>query len=302
MNIQKASSTLGTERICVEQILQRPRVDWLLESENVDLVVDILSHDKDHIDCAYYFADHAERIIFWIDDFSMNKLTAWRAMPGITTATQIKRRSNIVVRELRSLVMFSVTEVNDVDLVAIDKAWGVVIGLVLNTHVHRPLMRHAALSRFYYFNGESSARLDSSNSIYATLPGTSSLFCSVLLFNSPLTHIKNINKMFKDDILNCKGWNDFTRSLRSEWQDTVLFGTLILNANVGFLAISSGTIMLHRLAQTLSYISVFFGIGSIMTGMFLSRRYRQEDRDACLSDVAVQTINTSAAITEGVST
>jgi hypothetical protein len=89
--------------------------------------------------------------------------------------------------------------------------------------------------------------------------------------------------MFKDGILNCKGWNDFTRSLRSEWQDTVLFvgsqsqfygpwnliflqGTLILNANVGFLAISSGTIMLHRLAQTLSYISVFFGIGSIMTG------------------------------------
>ncbi|KAJ7827831.1 hypothetical protein B0H13DRAFT_1917454 [Mycena leptocephala] len=290
MNIQKAPSTLGTERICVEQILQRPRVDWLLESENVDLVVDILSHDKDHIDCAYYFADHAERIIFWIDDFSMNKLTAWRAMPGITTATQIKRGleieyccqgitksshvqcrwyawySSIVDSLATDIESSGPPEVNDVDLVAIDKAWDVVIGLVLNAHVHRPLMRHAALSRFYYFNGESSARLDSSNSIYATLPGTSSLFCSVLLFNSPLTHIKNINKMFKDGILNCKGWNDFTRSLRSEWQDTVLFGTLILNANVGFLAISSGTIMLHRLAQTLSYISVFFGIGSIMTG------------------------------------
>jgi hypothetical protein len=79
---------IGRLNSCVEQILQRPRVDWLLESENVDLVVDILSHDKDHID---YFADHAERIIFWIDDFSMNKLTAWRAMPGITTATQISK-------------------------------------------------------------------------------------------------------------------------------------------------------------------------------------------------------------------
>ncbi|KAJ7896490.1 hypothetical protein B0H13DRAFT_1885109 [Mycena leptocephala] len=188
MNIQKAPSTLGTEIICVEQILQRPRVDWLLESENVDLVVDILSHDKDHIDCAYYFADHAERIIFWIDDFSMNKLTAWRAMPGITTATQIKRRSNIVVRELRSLVMFSVTgmhgirryfhninhvplpdtmtsptttivdslatdiessgplEVNDVDLVAIDKAWGVVIGFT--TSMEKALLGWTAQTRF----------------------------------------------------------------------------------------------------------------------------------------------------------
>ncbi|KAJ7850900.1 hypothetical protein B0H14DRAFT_2355510 [Mycena olivaceomarginata] len=149
---------------------------------------------------------------------------------------------------------------------------------------------HVALVNFYNLNGETSARLDASNSVYAPIPDASYrfIFISPFLFNCPHTHLANIHKMYKDELLHCKSWIEFVRCLRSEWQDTILFGTLILNANVGFLAISSVTEVLELPAQTLSYISVFFGLGSIMTGAI---QY-PEDRDGLFANDAVRTIST----------
>ncbi|KAJ7485356.1 hypothetical protein FB451DRAFT_1392105 [Mycena latifolia] len=301
--------------VCMEQILRRPHADSVLRSGNVDLVLDILTCDKAHLECAYYFVDHAERLVFWIDDFRMSKLKAWRAVPGITTATHVRLGleieywqhvdyfpsalpiSGAVLKTLRSLILFGITdtmtsltttspfptehmfrmlsvvetittdiesvgptEVNTATLMVIDKPWGVAIGR---------FMIEFARTKFYNFNGEPSARLDSTNSVYGPMPEASYpfIFISPLLFNSPRSHLTNIHTMYKDGILNCMGWKHFIRHLRSEWQETILFGTLILNANVGFLAISSGTIALEPPAQTLSYISGFFGLGSIMTGV-----------------------------------
>ncbi|KAJ7505944.1 hypothetical protein B0H11DRAFT_1976753 [Mycena galericulata] len=317
---------------CKEQILRRPKADWLLRSGNVDLVLDILTYDKTRLKCAYYFADHAERVVFWIDDFSMRNLYVWKRVPGITTATHVKVAleveywrhleyfpsrfpvSRTVLKELKGLIVFGITDtmtspttifpvptehlfqmLSVVDTLSADieserqtednaaviivKPWGAVIAR---------FMRQFALGRFYNFNGETSARLDSTTSVYGHVSEVSSsfIFLSPLLFNSPRTHLDNIHTMYSDGILNCMGWKHFIQQLRSEWQDTILFGTLILNANVGFLAISSGTIPLKPPAQILSYISVFFGLGSVMTAMFLGRQYRQENRDAGFTQIA----------------
>lgn len=146
---------------------------------------------------------------------------------------------------------------------------------------------NVALERFYNFNGEAFARLDRRNSVYGVISKPSYIFIlvSLFLFNSSTTHLDNINMMFKDGFINSVSWNKFIRKLRSDWQETVLFvriqfdivpplrfsqSTLILNANIGFLAISSGTIILELPSQASSYISVFFGLGSIMIGVFES--------------------------------
>jgi hypothetical protein len=73
--------------LCIGQILRKPQANWLLKSDNVDLVLDILAYDKTPLKCAYYFVDHAKRVVFWLDDFHMNELDAWRTLPGITSAT-----------------------------------------------------------------------------------------------------------------------------------------------------------------------------------------------------------------------
>ncbi|KAJ7732249.1 hypothetical protein DFH07DRAFT_968515 [Mycena maculata] len=326
--------------VCMEEIRRRPRTEWLLQSGNVDLVLDVLKYDDAHIECAYYFSDHAERLVFWVDEFSMSNLRIWRTIPGITTATHVKLGLEIeywynmelhvdyfpsalpisltALKELRNRITFGIadamtspttivftstdymfrvislvdivaadiesegaTEANTPTRVTVDKAWGVVIGR---------FMREDALMRFVHFYGETSARLDSMTSVYGFVPEPSYLFIflSPLLFNSPRTHLTRIHTMYNDEILNCRGWKDFIRNLRSEWQDTILFGTLILNANIGFLAISSGTIALKPPALIPSYISVFFGLGSILTSMFLGRQYQQEDRDVLFSAIATE--------------
>ncbi|KAF7366714.1 hypothetical protein MSAN_00929500 [Mycena sanguinolenta] len=316
---------------CQQEILQHPLAEDLLKSGSVDLVLDIVGHDKDHLTCAYYFIDHAERVVFWVHDFSMSQLHAWRRVPGITTATHAKMGLEVeywrhseyfpsalpislgLLQELRSQIVFSITDamtspttmvplqtdyllqmLRIIDAVAtdietmngaqssftpirtIDKPWGVVVGR---------FMGQFTLSRFQNFNGELFARLDRSNSVYGPVPEPSSRFILIsrILFNSPATHLVSIQMMFKDGILNCLSWKEFMSGLRAEWQETILFGTLILNANVGFLAISSGTLTVEVLARTLSCISVFFGFGSVVTGLVLCRQYENEFKHPCSS-------------------
>ncbi|KAJ7640666.1 hypothetical protein DFH06DRAFT_1429353 [Mycena polygramma] len=332
--------------VCKEQILRRPQADWVLKSGNADLVLDLLECNAVHFKCSYYFVDHTERLVFWIDDFRMSKLKCWRAVPGITSATHVRlgleteywyydwpvlrlrtligpRRhidyfpsalssSRAVLKELRNHIMFGITdtmtsptstapvpteylfqmlalvnalatdiESDPVDVidrataVIVDKAWGVAIGR---------FMYEFALTRFYHFHGEPAARLDSENSVYGSVPEASVPFIlvSLFLFNAPRAHLTNIQTMWMDGLTNRMGWTRFIRHLRSEWRATVLAGTLILNTNMGFLAVSSGPagVTLNPPVQTLlSYASTLFGLGSIMAGMFLSSKYGEESRD-----------------------
>ncbi|KAJ6502893.1 hypothetical protein C8R47DRAFT_218346 [Mycena vitilis] len=269
----------------------------------------------------------SERLVFWVDDFSMRRLISWRRMRGISRPTHVKlgleieywrhvhyfpsslRISGGIVKELRSRILFGLTDtmtsptttlpvpteyifrmltvvdaletdrealgppVTEETLALVDEAWGFAIGR---------FMLEFALARFINANGQSYARLDSETSIYGWTHNPSKVFImvSLIFFNASQQHFNNIHTMYKDGNLNCARWTHFVRKIRSEWQETTLFGTLLLNANVGFLAISGGAVVLEPLARTLSYVSVFFGLGSILTGMFLSRRYAEEDSDA----------------------
>ncbi|KAJ6518021.1 hypothetical protein C8R47DRAFT_1189440 [Mycena vitilis] len=314
---------------CKDEILRRPAAERVLESSTVDLVLDVLAERNGHLKCAYYFVDHAERIVFWIEKFRMNDLAAWHLVPGISSASHIKRAltveywrhceyfpvtlpiSTAVLKELRRLVVFSIsdtmvsptttvtlpveflfqmlsivdtmsTEVGEAEgntklVGSDDQAWGVVIAR---------FMGQLAVPRFYYCHGEPIARLDSTMSMYGPTPRPTSsyfVFFSPLLFNSPINHFKNINAMYNDRILSCTEWKQFIQRLRLEWQETILFGTLILNANVGFLAISNGTLIVNTSAQTLSCISVLLGFGAVMTGLILSRQYGETFLHPCSS-------------------
>ncbi|KAJ6474561.1 hypothetical protein DFH09DRAFT_1343104 [Mycena vulgaris] len=71
-------------------------------------------------------------------------------------------------------------------------------------------------------------------------------------------------------------WNKFSQSVK--WQDMTLYASLILNANVGILAIpGSGN---TSIALVSSYMSICFGLGSIILGLLLSRKDRLEAVDA----------------------
>lgn len=63
---------------------------------------------------------------------------------------------------------------------------------------------------------------------------------------------------------------------------TVLQATVLLNANVAFLAISTVTPEPDAInaAQITSYVSVIASVGSILTGLLLTRQYRDKKNSA----------------------
>ncbi|KAK7018180.1 hypothetical protein R3P38DRAFT_1294153 [Favolaschia claudopus] len=85
--------TLHTVSICVDQILRRQQVEGLLQTGNIDLVLEILAPDKgtNCIKCGYYFVDHTERVAFWLEDFPLKKLLAWnRRSPKLVRPVHVK--------------------------------------------------------------------------------------------------------------------------------------------------------------------------------------------------------------------
>jgi len=87
--------------------------------------------------------------------------------------------------------------------------------------------------------------------------------------------------MWVDGIMHKAVWEESIKKLSDEWQEFVLFGTVLMNANVGFLAIQSVDTDSSRRspAQIASYLSVVSSIGSILLGLLLIRRHKTKTKE-----------------------
>ncbi|KAK7033789.1 hypothetical protein R3P38DRAFT_3498579 [Favolaschia claudopus] len=135
-------------------------------------------------------------------------------------------------------------------------------------------MAEFSRQRFYHFHGEKTARLNNSDSVYDAEREHSFLMrlLSLLLFNDPAKRLHSIKAMVTDQITNFQSWRKYITLSREEWHDLVLYGTLILNANIAFLAVPVTETSIA--AQIASYASVCFGFGSIVLGIVLLSKYR----------------------------
>ncbi|KAF8146512.1 hypothetical protein K438DRAFT_1780918 [Mycena galopus ATCC 62051] len=117
------------------------------------------------------------------------------------------------------------------------------------------------------FHGEKTPRLNSDQSVYGSTPKRSyalAWISTLLLFNLPLRYLQTLQVTNTDRMINYASWQRFITALRTEWLDLVLYGTLILNTNVGFLSTpASGC---STAGQVASYASICFGVASIILG------------------------------------
>jgi len=94
--------------------------------------------------------------------------------------------------------------------------------------------------RFIHFHGQKTPRQDRHKSIYEgnNLRRTYLIkILSPILFFFPDVHLRELEKLWTDKIIVEALWRDFMQKLVSEWTDFVLYSTVMLAANVGFLAI-----------------------------------------------------------------
>ncbi|KAF8068880.1 hypothetical protein FPV67DRAFT_1448735 [Lyophyllum atratum] len=268
------------------------RVHNIRRSVHVDLVLELLRVDG-QIDTLYYMVDHSKRCIFFVDDFDASDLPIWYELQGVTSPTHVKHEietqywtkqryhclmfprsielSQDLVDELRDIIIHSLGE--NVD----SKFQG---STCLLSDALTPVRQ-----RFYNFHGQSGARMGRDQSVYGTAQNKRSwliLSLSPMLFFSPEVHLQTLEKMWIDGITRRVLWTEFMDKLYAEWQEFTLYGTVLLNANVAFLAIQSVDERRGNSrspAQIASYASIAASLGTIILGLLLVRQTRSKGRD-----------------------
>ncbi|KAJ7635913.1 hypothetical protein B0H17DRAFT_1107361 [Mycena rosella] len=131
-------------------------------------------------------------------------------------------------------------------------------------------------ARVRNFHGEPNARLKVDQSVYGTVRKQTLPFklLSTLFFSAPHFNLLGLYSIYTPGLVRHSYWAPFFARLSGEWQEFTLYGTVILAANVSFLAIQSvdqggGTAQNRSPAQILSYLSTLTSVGGIVVRMLL---------------------------------
>ena len=101
--------------------------------------------------------------------------------------------------------------------------------------------------------------------------GMSFRLLSPLLFFAPEVHLAAFEDVFCDDVLNTITWKDFASKMEDSFTEYVAYATILLNANVAYLAIPTINGPSSSSASVVSMVSMIVSLGSIVTGLLLMR-------------------------------
>ncbi|KAH9074275.1 hypothetical protein EDB83DRAFT_2516038 [Lactarius deliciosus] len=144
------------------------------------------------------------------------------------------------------------------------------------------LLSFFARWRFLYFHGQKNARLDKYQTVYCQAKRERTNFIMLLspvLFLTPEAHIQEIEKLWTDDVIIGSAWKSFVPKLLEEWQGLSLLSTVMLSANIGFLAIPGVVVNITTPAQIASYMSMEASVGSIVIGLLLVGHNRSRQKE-----------------------
>ncbi|THU81734.1 hypothetical protein K435DRAFT_735315 [Dendrothele bispora CBS 962.96] len=285
-----------------------------LPHEN-NLVLDIEKTEQGFLMGKYYLVDHSKRVIFWLDKFKANELLVLREVKGVTSLSHIGLEieaqywqhcylfpdclmlGDELLTELRAALVHAISDgltsmTSPVPYRTSElEQWLNLIKSFSTTDVapFSRLMHIFCRHRFRHFHGQPTARLDSDRSIYKTQKRNSWLMVllSPLLFSVPDGYYRRLDRSYVDGVINQRVWADFWTEISTEWNQLIILGTVVLNANVAFLAIqsvdASSASPGRSAAQLCSYLSVISSIGSILFGLFLNQTANVNPKKAAVN-------------------
>ncbi|KAA1477115.1 hypothetical protein DENSPDRAFT_875059 [Dentipellis sp. KUC8613] len=287
-------------------------------STSCDRVMEITPGEDGGMNWRYYCIEHETRSMFWIEDYDCELLTY--DLKGVTSMAHLKLtiESNYwehwvlypegpqeipmgLRDELLAICIHSAIDdmTSPSSTVSYDAQQFLQMATLIkrSQNVNGPgnITIVAGLARFmsffYYwrytnFHGQRGARLIREKSIHGSKPQRTFLITilSPMLFWAPEAHLGDLEQIYVDSILLEKTWSKFIKKLQNEWNEFVFFSTILLNANVAFLAIPSVIILqdndtlLNSPAQIASYLSIATSIGTIVLGLLLIRQNRTSSR------------------------
>ncbi|PBL04175.1 hypothetical protein ARMGADRAFT_979630 [Armillaria gallica] len=287
----------------------------------VDLALGLTWYANGPPTCEYYFADHIHHSIFWLDDFDANEMQGvkwWNTSESSHLKHAIEAQYWLHFSNFpggQELTTDAIEEVNDFlihcntgtgdngdmqtnrygfTLAEVQQMISSVTSIRNNPGPYsRPgsvriiagIMERRSRDRYGEFYGEPGAYLGPPaqvhREIYKRLRTPLFSLLSPLLFFAPDIHCIALHGLLFDRV-NKADWSPFIRKLGIEWQEFVINATVLLNANIAFLAIQSiddSSVDKGRSpAQIASYVSTIMSVGSIILGLLLLQKYRHKNR------------------------
>ncbi|KAG0697581.1 hypothetical protein DFH29DRAFT_811485, partial [Suillus ampliporus] len=267
-----------------------------LDMNKVDLVLEPKVFDGGSVVCCYYFANHRDRCLFWLDDFHAEDVLSdcegvenlshirlaiqaqyWRHcdyFPSLCPVTQslVDEVKDMLVHatcdhltSMQSSAAFDAIELRD-HLSVIDRIKGTLLRFLF-----ADIMCQSRHNHFVNYHGEDCARLVVEQTVHGWAYKRSPLMVILapLLFFDPVSQVRDLHKVFVDKMACTARWNAFSSKLNGQLQDSNLLATVLLNANVGFLAIGSVDMSGRSPTQVASYMSLVASMGSMILGLLL---------------------------------
>ncbi|KAJ8586394.1 hypothetical protein M405DRAFT_795639 [Rhizopogon salebrosus TDB-379] len=140
-------------------------------------------------------------------------------------------------------------------------------------------------NHFFNFHGEPSVRMTSEQAIYPYMPSLLMVVITPFLFFDSMTLVRELHTTFIDNMPSTGRWDAFNLKLNGQLQDSNLLATVLLNANVGFLAINSVDVSGRTPIQVASYMSLVASLGSMILGLLVISHNRSIGQSTVLQKV-----------------
>ncbi|KAK0470202.1 uncharacterized protein EV420DRAFT_95845 [Desarmillaria tabescens] len=304
----------------LDNILSYMHTEGITLPPKVDLVLSFGPELEDGTHCCgYYFADHMHCSIFWLDGFDigmLSKVERYNTSEPSHLAHAIEAEywvhyrmfpcqemTSDIIEEVNDFLIHCITETNfgfsakhGFTLPELQQHFSIVNSIRSNPRSYsRPgsvcsialIMDKRSLTRYMHFYGEPDPFFGNNNSdeqghvLFKRFRTPLITLLSPLLFFAPDIHCTALHEICIDGISKTD-WSAFTRKLSTEWQDFVINATVLLNANIAFLAIQSideSSVNKGRSpAQIASYVSTIMSISSVTMGLLLLQKNRHKSR------------------------
>lgn len=271
----------------------------------VDLVLELI--DVGEI-IGYYFVHHENRCLFWLHDFDAIEILQECCGATELSHKQIELEAQYwkhldlfphtsalhsqILRQLQRIIRFAISdcmtsEVSAVCAFSIDVLKNT-LDLIKDVDVDNDyiqsahdkcfiarMMNHFRHCQYLNYHGQQGARLSRDQTVHGDSYEKRSVMMKCLaplLFNAPYEHIRSLQRLYVDSIVNQLDWRTFVQKLNAEMQAFNLLATVLLSVNVGFLAIQSvDNGRGYSLSQVASYVSVISSFGSMLLGVNIAR-------------------------------
>ncbi|RXW22040.1 hypothetical protein EST38_g3817 [Candolleomyces aberdarensis] len=274
--------------------------------EHYTLAMDLNMKPHGAIDTDYYYADHDRKIVFFLDDVeAQTSLPVWSQLKGVTSMAHLKHEieaqywyHGVLYPSTIELTAEHVVELRDVilhylgDMITSHYSTSPYSASELNTmlgqvnnlqkNVGRDSPGAVSLltrQKFLNWYGVPEVRINRDQSVHGERKHKTLLIkiLSPLLFSAPDVHLPALEKMWVDGLMHSPVWREAIGKLNEEWQEFTLYASVLLNANVAYLAVQSidkNKPGYRSPVQIGCYLSVVASIGSIILGLLLLRQNR----------------------------